>query len=65
MLPESTSHRDAISFAMVDFPLPEGPTIAFTVPYFKTKDGMFYASVMYCDKTDFLSGEEKGASHIL
>ena len=33
--------------------------------HFKTKDGMFYASVMCCNKTAFLSGKEKDASPIL
>ena len=33
--------------------------------HFKAKDGMFYASVMCCNKTDFLSGKEKDASPIL
>ena len=36
MLPLPTSQKEAMSLAMVDFPLPEGPTRAFTVPGRKT-----------------------------
>ena len=37
MLPPPTSQKEAMSFAMVDFPLPEGPTRAFTVPSRKVR----------------------------
>ena len=37
MLPLFTSQNDAMSLAMVDFPLPDGPTSAFTVPSRKVR----------------------------
>ena len=40
-----TSQKEAMSFAMVDLPLPEGPTRAFTVPSRKVRSMPWSTSV--------------------
>ena len=45
MLPPPTSQKEAMSFAMVDLPLPEGPTRAFTVPSRKVRSMPWSTSV--------------------